>query len=101
MPKGVEPPKVDDTRPAVNPLVYQTERIETPRAGRGEPQGVVDAAVGISHLNPAQEHQTNTPAHVRFNELPVDPDLPASDSAPHVGISATARACRSSRRSRG
>jgi Ca-activated chloride channel family protein len=36
VPKGVEPPKVDDDRPAVNPLVYQTERIQTPRAGRGE-----------------------------------------------------------------
>jgi Ca-activated chloride channel family protein len=36
VPKGVEPPKVDDTRPAVNPLVYQTERIGTSRAGRGE-----------------------------------------------------------------
>jgi Ca-activated chloride channel family protein len=36
VPKGVEPPKMDDTRPAVNPLVYQTERIETPRAGNRE-----------------------------------------------------------------
>lgn len=36
VPKGVEPPAANGAGPAVNPLVYQTERIETPRAGRGE-----------------------------------------------------------------
>jgi Ca-activated chloride channel homolog len=36
VPKGVEPPKVNGDGPAVTPLVYQTDRIETPRAGRGE-----------------------------------------------------------------
>jgi len=36
VPKGVEPPKTAGGGLAVNPLVYQTERIETPRAGRGE-----------------------------------------------------------------
>ncbi len=36
VPKGVEPPVATGDGPAVNPLVYQTERIETPRAGRGE-----------------------------------------------------------------
>jgi Ca-activated chloride channel family protein len=35
VPKGVEPP-APGGGPAVNPLVYQTGRIETPRAGRGE-----------------------------------------------------------------
>jgi len=35
VPRGVEPPATGDG-PAVDPLVYQTERIETPRAGRGE-----------------------------------------------------------------
>ena len=36
VPKGVEPPGQKDGTPAVNPLVYQTDRIETPRAGKGE-----------------------------------------------------------------
>lgn len=36
VPKGVEPPAGAGDRPAVDPLVYQTDRIETPRAGRGE-----------------------------------------------------------------
>ena len=35
VPKGVEPPDAVAGSP-VNPLVYQTDRIETPRAGRGE-----------------------------------------------------------------
>ena len=34
VPKGVEPPTA--ATPAVNPLVYQTDRLDTPRAGRGE-----------------------------------------------------------------
>ena len=36
VPRGVEPPVPDGDRPAVNPLVYQTERLDTPRAGQGE-----------------------------------------------------------------
>jgi Ca-activated chloride channel family protein len=36
VPKGVEPPLPSDNGPAVNPLVYQSDRPETPRAGRGE-----------------------------------------------------------------
>ncbi|MEX2270434.1 MAG: von Willebrand factor type A domain-containing protein [Vicinamibacterales bacterium] len=36
VPKGVEPPAVDGDRPVVDPLVYQTERIDTPRARAGE-----------------------------------------------------------------
>lgn len=36
VPKGVDPPAAAGGRPPVDPLVYQTDRIETPRAGRGE-----------------------------------------------------------------
>ena len=36
VPKGVEPPTTNGDSPAVNPLVYQTERIDTPRARAGE-----------------------------------------------------------------
>jgi len=36
VPKGVEPPAANGDAPAVAPLVYQTDRIETPRARRGE-----------------------------------------------------------------
>lgn len=36
VPKGVKPPVAGENGSAVNPLVYQTDRIETPRAGRGE-----------------------------------------------------------------
>jgi Ca-activated chloride channel family protein len=36
VPAGVEPPAITPGGPAVNPLVYQTDRIETPRAGKGE-----------------------------------------------------------------
>jgi Ca-activated chloride channel family protein len=36
VPKGVEPPARNGDRPPVNPLVYQTERLETPRAAAGD-----------------------------------------------------------------
>ncbi len=36
VPKGVDPPKASGDSPAVAPLVYQTGRIDTPRARAGE-----------------------------------------------------------------